>query len=82
MPRLLVVSSLKSSRHVTRSMEGRDRTVRSESMSMGAARGMMGYTVKRQPQPLTEPSLVKRQRSSSPLTRSSCDQSPHSRPGI
>ena len=41
-PRSIVFSSLKSSRHVTRSMEGRDRMVRSDSMSSGAAAGMMG----------------------------------------
>ena len=42
MPRSMVFSSLKSSRQVTRSMEGRDRMVRSDSMSRGAAAGMMG----------------------------------------
>lgn len=75
-----VISSLKSRRQVTRSIEGRDRMVRSDNMSRGAAAGMIGYTVKSQPQPLTDPSLVNFQRSSSPGTRNSCDQSDHSRP--
>ena len=74
------ISSLKSSRQVTRSIDGRDNTVRSDSMSMGAAAGMIGYTVNLQPHPFTEPSLVNFHLSSSPLIRSSCDQSVHSRP--
>jgi len=78
--RSMFTSSLNPSRHVTRSMEGRESTVRSDNISMGAAAGMMGNTVKLQPQPLTEPSLVNFQRISSPVTRISCDQSDHSRP--
>ncbi len=75
-----VISSLKSSRHVTRSMDGLDNTVLSDNISMGAAAGMIGYTVNLQPQPLTEPSDVNFHLSSSPLMRNSCDQSDHSRP--
>lgn len=45
------------------------------------AAGIMGYTVKRQPQPLTEPSLVNFHFSSSPGILNSLDQSHHSRPG-
>lgn len=75
-----LISSLKSRRQVTRSMDGLDRTVLSESMSMGAAAGMMGYTVKYHPQPLTEPSLTNFHLSSSPSILSSWDQSDHSRP--
>ena len=71
MLRSIVNSSLKSSRQVTRSMEGRERIVLSESMSSGAAAGMMGYTVNNQPQPLTDPSEVNFQRSSSPWIRNS-----------
>lgn len=44
------------------------------------AAGMMGYTVKRQPQPFTEPSLVNFHLSSSPGILNSLDQSDHSRP--
>lgn len=44
------------------------------------AAGIMGYTVKRQPHPLTEPSLVNFHLSSSPGILNSLDQSDHSRP--
>ena len=65
---------------MTKSMEGRDRTVRSDKMSIGAAAGIIGYTVKRHPQPFTEPSLENFHLSSSPLILNSWDQSDHSRP--
>lgn len=52
----------------------------SVSMCGSPAAGMMGYTVKRQPQPLTEPSLVNFHLSSSPGILNSLDQSDHSRP--
>ncbi len=65
---------------MTRSMDGLDNTVLSDNISMGAAAGMIGYTVNLQPQPLTEPSEVNFHLSSSPLMRNSCDQSDHSRP--
>ena len=61
-------------------MEGRASTALSDRRSLGAAAGMMGKTVKRQPQPLTEPSLVNFHLSSSPAMRSSADQSDHSLP--
>lgn len=76
----MTASSRQSNRQVTKSMEGRDKIVRSDSISWGAAAGMMGYTVSNHPQPLTEPSLVNFHRSSSPGMRSSWDQSDHSRP--
>ena len=73
-------SSLKSNRHVTRSIDGLDRTDLSDSKSLGAAAGIIGKIVHLHPQPLTEPSLVNFHLSSSPAMRSSADQSDHSLP--
>ena len=64
----------------TKSIEGLDCNALSDNTSHGAAAGGIGYTVQRHPQPFTEPSLINFQRSSSPLMRSSLDQSDHSRP--
>lgn len=55
-----------SRRHMGKSTSGRDSSRRSLCRSRGAAHGMSGNTVKRQPQPFTEPSLVNFQRISSP----------------
>ena len=59
---------LLSRSHTTRSIDGRDRTERSDCMFCGPAAGMMGYTVNRHPQPLTEPSELNFHFSSSPTT--------------
>ena len=67
-------------RQRAKSIEGLDCKALSDNTSQGAAAGGIGYTVKRQPQPFTELSLTNFQRSSSPLMRSSLDQSDHSRP--
>lgn len=61
-------------------MDGLDCRALSDSTSQGAAAGWIGYTVNLQPHPFTELSLTNFQRSSSPLMRSSLDQSDHSRP--
>ena len=67
-------------RQRTKSMDGLDCSALSDSTSHGAAAGWIGYTVNLQPHPFTELSLTNFQRSSSPLMRSSLDQSDHSRP--
>lgn len=67
-------------RQRTKSMDGLDCRALSDSTSQGAAAGWIGYTVNLQPHPFTELSLTNFQRSSSPLMRSSLDQSDHSRP--
>ena len=67
-------------RQRTKSIEGRDCNALSDNTSQGAAAGGIGYTVKRHPHPFTELSLTNFHRSSSPLMRSSLDQSDHSRP--
>ena len=51
-----------------RSIDGRDRTERSDCMFCGPAAGMMGYTVNLHPQPLTEPSELNFHFNSSPTT--------------
>ena len=73
--------SWKSRRHVTRLIEGRDwRTLSERRDPPWTFLGMMGLTVKRKPQPFTEPSLLKVQDSSSPTTLMSWAQSDASLP--
>ena len=59
---------LLSRSHTTRSIDGRERTERSDCMFCGPAAGMMGYTVSRHPHPLTEPSELNFHFNSSPTT--------------
>ena len=78
---LFILSSVESSSQVTRIRLGLDRAARSDWLSCRLLQlGSTGYTVKRQPHPLTEPSELNFHLSSSPWMRSSGDQSVHSRP--
>ena len=79
---LYIILYLPSSSHMTRSMEGLDKTDRSELRFWDPTAGITGYTVNLQPQPFTDPSELNFHLISSPGARISADQSLQSRPDL